>query len=308
MTAPRRRALLLLVGLTMLLAAVAIASTGSVPTGAGGTRRPSERFVDVVVSLILVAMALGALVWAYLLLIRKDILAEAAAKRRRRSPWATAIGFAIMFGLLAVFVRWLSVDVSLRQRFQGRAGTIARPPPGGTTADGTTSYEPHFATIPVVVTLVVVAAGVLAAGLAYRTRRRHLPGLEEPLGLVLADVLDESIDDLRRETDPRRAVIAAYARMERALAAYGLPRADSEAPEEYLSRILTDLEVSTRAVSRLTALFEQAKFSQHEVGHEMKDEAIGALARVREELRAAEVLAEHERLAALEEMRAQAAR
>ena len=37
-----------------------------------------------------------------------------------------------------------------------------------------------------------------------------------------ADVLDETLDDLRAETDPRRAVIAAYARMERALAAFGL--------------------------------------------------------------------------------------
>ena len=35
---------------------------------------------------------------------------------------------------------------------------------------------------------------------------------------ALADVLDETLDDLRAEADPRRAVIAAYARMERALA------------------------------------------------------------------------------------------
>ena len=51
---------------------------------------------------------------------------------------------------------------------------------------------------------------------------------------VLADVLEETIDDLRAEADPRRAVIAAYARMERALAAAGLPRSPAEAPDEYL--------------------------------------------------------------------------
>ena len=64
---------------------------------------------------------------------------------------------------------------------------------------------------------------------------------------TLADVLDETLDDLRAETDPRRAVIAAYARMERALAAYGLPRSPAEAPDEYLQRIFADLEVSRRA-------------------------------------------------------------
>ena len=67
--------------------------------------------------------------------------------------------------------------------------------------------------------------------------------LEESLLPALADVLDETLDDLRAERDPRRAVIAAYARMERALAAYGFPRDAAEAPDEYLERILADLEV-----------------------------------------------------------------
>src|SRR5205807_2151173 len=37
-------------------------------------------------------------------------------------------------------------------------------------------------------------------------------------------VLDASLDDLRREPDARRAVVAAYARMERGLAARGCAR------------------------------------------------------------------------------------
>ena len=120
-------------------------------------------------------------------------------------------------------------------------------------------------------------------------------------------MLDETLDDLRAEADPRRAVIAAYARMERALGAYGLPRNPSEAPDEYLQRIFGDLEVSRLSTSRLTALFSWAKFSGHDVAPEMKQEAIEALEAVREELRAAEILAEHERLAALAERRERAA-
>ena len=123
---------------------------------------------------------------------------------------------------------------------------------------------------------------------------------------VLADVLDETIDDLRAEADPRRAVIAAYARMERALAAYGLPRHPSEAPDEYLQRIFADLDVSRRATSRLTALFSWAKFSGQDVAPEMKDEAIEALEAVRAELRAAEILAEQRRLEAQAELRERA--
>ena len=59
--------------------------------------------------------------------------------------------------------------------------------------------------------------------------------------------LDESLDDLRNEPDLRRAIIAAYARMERALAAGGLPRRPSEAPFEYVERALDELETSAES-------------------------------------------------------------
>ena len=100
--------------------------------------------------------------------------------------------------------------------------------------------------------------------------------------------LDESLDDLRAEPDLRRAIVAAYARMERALAAAGLARRPAEAPLEYVERALRELEASGPAASRLTDLFEWAKFSQHEPEPEMRDEAIDALVAVRDELREAE--------------------
>jgi tRNA C32,U32 (ribose-2'-O)-methylase TrmJ len=108
------------------------------------------------------------------------------------------------------------------------------------------------------------------------------------VGESLADVIDETLDDLRAESDPRRAVIAAYARLERFLAAYGLPRRRSETQEEYLSRILGRLDVETHSIRRLTDLFTRAKFSHHDVDADMKEEAVAALEQVRDELRAAE--------------------
>ncbi len=77
---------------------------------------------------------------------------------------------------------------------------------------------------------------------------------------------------------PGKAVIATYARMEETLAGAGLPRFVSETPLEYLGRVLRDLlHTSAEAVSRLTALFERAKFSPHEIDRGMKLEAIDAL-------------------------------
>ena len=152
----------------------------------------------------------------------------------------------------------------------------------------------------------LVVAAALGGYVSYRARRRHL-GDDGGLAVVLADVLDETLDDLRAETDPARAVIAAYARLERILAAHGLPRRPAEAPQEYVGRILRELEVGTRAVERLTALYVRAKFSQHEVGTAMKADAIEALEQIREDLRLAEERAAQERAEALVQARERAA-
>jgi hypothetical protein len=121
------------------------------------------------------------------------------------------------------------------------------------------------------------------ARLAPATRRRQAPDL-------LAAALDDSIDDLRTEPDIRRAIVAAYARMEEALAAAGIPRHHAEAPLEYVERALLSLDTSADAVRRLTDLFEWARFSQHEPEPSMRDEAIDALVAVRDELRDSELV------------------
>jgi len=303
----RRRALLGMAALLLLLVAVAIASTGSVPAGSGGTRRPADALLDVAISLYLLLMIVGVALWIYLLAIRKDVVAESILARRGRPRWPTVAVLGASLALLAIFVRWLSVDESMRQRIQSLAGRAGnRGPPGGKhpAAD---AYQPQFATGPVLVVLALLAVAFVAWYLSYQARRRRLPLPSDSLLPTLADVLEETIDDLRAEEDPRRAVIAAYARMERALAAYGLPRSPSEAPDEYLHRILSDLEVSRRATSRLTALFAWAKFSGHDVAPEMKDEAIEALEAVRRELHAAEIMAEQRRLEGITAARERAA-
>jgi len=304
MRGSRRRALLGLAALVVLLTAVAIASTGSVPVGAGGTRRPAERLIDVTVSLYLVLMVVGVGLWVYVLVAGKTAVVEAMAARRGPASWQSIARLALGLGLLGLALHRLSVDDGLRRRI-GRV--LAQPAgPAGSKAvaghpAGTGDYQPRFATGPVLVVVILLAVAGAAWYLSYRARRRRLEPLSEALLPALTDVLEETLDDLRAETDPRRAVIAAYARMERALAAYGLPRRPSEAPDEYLQRIFSDLEVSRRATSRLTALFAWAKFSSHDVVPAMKQEAIEALEAVRGELHAAEILAEHQRLAALAE-------
>src|SRR5207245_8994239 len=93
------------------------------------------------------------------------------------------------------------------------------------------------------------------SGVAATERRR---AAEE-----VAAALEESVDDLRAEPDVRRAIVAAYARMERALGAVGVPRRPAEAPLEFMARALEGLRASAVSVRRLTELLRGGDVSAH---------------------------------------------
>jgi hypothetical protein len=126
-----------------------------------------------------------------------------------------------------------------------------------------------------------------------RRNRRSEVRTTEPDGVEeeLARAIGTTIDDLRGERDARRAVIAAYANMERILASHGLARGAAEVPYEYLVRVLRLLQVRERPVRSLTELFEYAKFSEHEIDHTMKERAIESLVMIREDLQLTQELA-----------------
>jgi Domain of unknown function (DUF4129) len=267
----------------VLVAVVAIAATGSTPGGDNATRPPSEALFDALFSLGLVAVVLGGILLVYGLAQRKAIAREIASGRYRRT---SVVAYLAFFALFTAFSYWrlstwdpATADDDEMEVAPGESGLPTLPP------EAETSYDPSISWLTIIVVVGLLLAAVLAFVVAERRARRDGPP-EELLAEQLALVLDETLDDLRAEADPRRAIIAAYARLERVLAANGVPRRASETADEYLPRVLLDLELDSGAVGRLTALFTRAKFSQHDVDPAMKEEAIDALEQVRDELRA----------------------
>jgi hypothetical protein len=131
-----------------------------------------------------------------------------------------------------------------------------------------------------------IGAGVVGfAGLALVRARRRREADAEPRATVAAGARDAAAA-AAIPADPRAAVLAAYARMEAALASVGLARRPSDAPREYLARLEAGLGGGRAPAARLTELFERARFSPHPVGEDLREEAIGALETLRRELEA----------------------
>lgn len=274
----RGRLLLLGLGVTALLAVAAVASSGRPLSTSRGTG-PSTSFFDYVFTTIVIfAVAITAIVVAALAVQRPGPFKPRPRRWRILSTLASA--------LLSAAAALIFLHGGLGHRLQqltAKTNPSTQPRKrGGKPVATPRNARVRWDEIAVVLVLVAGCAVVVAAS---RTARRPArPWRLRPQEAVSL-ALDESLDDLRSEPDLRRAIIAAYARMERALAAGGLPRKPSEAPFEYVERALGELETSATSARRLTDLFEWAKFSQHEPGPEMRDDAIDALVAVRDELR-----------------------
>jgi hypothetical protein len=158
-------------------------------------------------------------------------------------------------------------------------------PPGATPPDAEayTPPAPDWVPLAVLSSMAVSGVAVLAGRRALRRRGRRAQ--RESVVTALSDALDGSLEDLRREPDGRRAVIAAYARMEAALECCGVPRNGPEAPLEYVGRVLLELDVQAGPVLALTELYERARFSDHALDATAKEEAVAALEDIRADLR-----------------------
>jgi hypothetical protein len=283
------RAGALALGIVGLLVLVAIAARGSHPSlGGQVTSRPVPAALqDSLITLLAIA---------YVAVIVAIVVGFFRYRNRWEDPhsrWlanfvlvlllagiATAVGY---YGMTHSNLRKKAATAQAQQAGAGRAGAHLRPKP-------VPARSAHFEW-----PLALAIGGLILLGgaLVYvrgRSPSGRLDG-DETLEEALAATVETTIDDLRSERDPRRAVIAAYAQMERTLAARGLRRSPAEAPFEYLARVLRGLHVRESAVRTLTGLFEYAKFSPHEIDTAMKEDAIGALVAIRADLQRGEELA-----------------
>jgi hypothetical protein len=256
----------------LLLAVVAVASTARID-GGRALSTPELAFLVMLVAVVAaLAVAVGTVALSGGAFVSGD----------RRRKGATAVPLALLLATLAALL-FMSEEAEIEG--VRRPGGDDERSPGIQPGDNFFGLEGDvFATIAVGVmaSIAVLAAMLFAFGVHQRRREAVEPPLEEEEAVMQA--LEESLDDLRRERDVRRAIIACYARMERALEYAGSARRPAEAPFEYLVRILERITTNGRAARSLTELFERAKFGTEPMGDGEKQQAIEALELLRAEL------------------------
>jgi hypothetical protein len=278
---------LLIVG---LLALVTLGASGGRPTRHGhlAARPVPSGLQDSWITLLIIAYAL-AIVGVLVMMFRRRHRWQDPDSHWLRNYCAVLVFMTLITGIGS----WAITHGHLNVRGQRLFGQQAQRHPGGLaspTARPVPARPAHFQW-----PLALAVGGLVLLGGAWIFISRDRPGTRgtEPGGVEeeLAGAIGSTIDDLRGERDARRAVIAAYANMERILASHGFARGRSELPYEYLARVLQLLRVRESAVRSLTELFEYAKFSRHEIDPTMKERAIEALVTVGEDLQAPRELA-----------------
>ncbi|MEU0497013.1 DUF4129 domain-containing protein [Mycobacterium sp. NPDC006124] len=301
--------------LVTLLFVAAAALRGYVPGAEVGARRPSSSdpvVSAVVVGLLLASVAVVAV--AVVTRLRNRTLAPPRVggrpdwlRENRGGPtWRVVLtGSAVVLGVLLAF--------ALLSRFTAGPGDDAAgagaPPPaseaappgadaGGDAAtlpedpDTGTSLLGYFYAATGVFVVVLVVGTVVAA----RRRAPLPPGAPSPRpsgdatgagakSLALAaEVGLAEVEDLSRE--PRKAIIACYAAMERQLSLLpdAAPR-DFDTASEVLARAVEHQALAPDSATRLVDLFEEARFSPHVMDEGHRDAAVAVLTTVLDELR-----------------------
>jgi len=270
------------VTICLLLPVVALASR---PENAGAARllgdEPIRVALDVLTYLLLIAALLGLLIIVWVLWPRPGEELPPLPRRRRHTATAIALGSAV---LIAIWLRghYLSELPNLPGLNQRGIGAPAVGSPRALPPTGRVTVGPDWIAIAIVAGLVLGAAV-----LAWRAlRTAHIRPGRSPLASLEA-LLDDAIEDVLAEADPRRAVIAAWARLERVLAGHGLPRRAAEAPFEFALRACLELGIQRASLERLADLYEWARFSLNEVTPAMREQALNGLLDVRDGLRVA---------------------
>jgi Domain of unknown function (DUF4129) len=237
-------------------------------------RRADRRWARLALSPWLLAIPVGVVVVIGLVAMTNARPAGGSRMVRRRASWLTILGFVAV----AVLFSHLRPEAGESKTPTGELeiGPATPAPPGHRTG------WPTWLAIAAGGAMAVVALGTRQVARA--GRHAHVRTAPDADGALRA--VESSLADLHDTDDARAAVITAYRRLLDGLDDAGAGRRDAEAPFEHVTRALSTLGVRPEPLRDLTALFAEARFSDHAITEAHRAAAVRALDAARTELQA----------------------
>jgi uncharacterized protein DUF4129 len=224
-------------------------------------------------------------------------------------PWAPVL---VVVVLLAVVLATAIMSGPQATRLPMPGGTsVARNPPAAppvapdVTATFTPPPRPEASEAPTWVRVVLIVLGVLVAlalllgvvQLARRLARVRIRPRRTPTEIVTeSEPLEAPEEEIRAAvhaglveldddaTDPRRAVIGCWLRLEATAASVGTQRRSDDTPADLVGRMLAAHAVSAEPLEELAGLYRRARYAPGDVDEPMRAAARATLTRLRDEL------------------------
>jgi len=269
------------VAVLLALTAAGLRAHGTFSRAANGSAAAASGAV--LATALAVAEGVGLIAFIIVLVMARPVRPKKEEEEEPYRPhfpwWAKTLGILLALAALATPPLVLLTRKTHRQTTPpfavhpglpiARAGHLANP-------SATTPW-------PVIVGMLVAIAAVVALALAARTRRTPAPPRTRS-ATALLDALAAGHDALTGGGDPRQAIIACYAAMERGFAAIGSAPAAADTPAEVLTRATEAGIVRSDSAGALTGIFRRARYSTQPMTDADSNQAATALAQMRAEL------------------------
>ena len=297
------------VAVIVLLIVAAVALHGYLPGVETPPRdRPTSSFGSLFAVVAMVVVSMAIIVIAIVTQSRNRPVSYGAGELpREMGGERRPLTWRLILIAVAVVIAWLLL-VALLSRMNAQLGIEQQPPDVSTPPSGTPQPPVQRPAEPepssnvsallagsMVLLMMTVFVGAAIAGRRHR-RRASAPvssgdeyrpataaSAPDPLARAAELGLAEA-GDLSRE--PREAIIACYAAMERELenSPDVVPR-ESDTPSEVLARAVEHHALRADSATELVELFEEARFSPHVMTEEHREVAVWVLSLVLDELR-----------------------
>jgi hypothetical protein len=199
---------------------------------------------------------------------------------------AVILGYAIAVVLLLVFLR----SAGMLQKILGAFETAVNLTSAALhitesqqlAQSSAASFNPfaYYYTVIIFGVTVVVALALFLGGMhkAYQwAREEHAPFKAEVAKQEALRVVQKTVTNLRLAGDYREAILRCYKQMCQVLSEHGLNIGLQETAREFSENISRKLELGSGAIRSLTFLFEEARYSDHQIDDSKRAVALSQL-------------------------------